>query len=78
MNDTDRISELEKEIKDRMKELKELTMSDSDRAYASYLASVDNCKDLWGKYVETIKKEGGNLSKIKLAFHRVPLSYLDW
>ena len=77
MNDTDRISELQKEIKDRMDELKELTMSDSEKAYSSYLASVENCQDLWMKYVETLKKEGGKI-QMGLAFHRIPLSYLDW
>jgi len=77
MNDTDRISELEKEIKDRMDELKELTMSDSDKAYSSYLASLNNCQELWMKYIEALKKEGGEI-QMGFAFHRIPLTYLDW
>jgi hypothetical protein len=55
MDNTDRVSKLEREIKERMNELKELTLSDSDRAYASYLAAVDNCQDLWVKYIETLQ-----------------------
>lgn len=77
MDNTDRVSELEREIKERMNELKELTLSDSDKAYASYLAAVDNCQDLWVKYIETLQKEGRKI-QLDLAFHHIPLTYLDW
>jgi hypothetical protein len=72
MDNTDRVSELEREIKERMNELKELTLSDSDRAYASYLAAVDNCQDLWVKYIETLQKE------LKIGHLTIIFLYLDW